>query len=111
MPGVSVDQRARRPRDAVVNGVSDDLFDLACVIADVPGDDTSCGRDTVMVLLMGCVHEHMGNTPVCQFHVQCATEGELLCPNCYALAGRPHSCRLDVLAEVTSSGERRVLQG
>ncbi|QFY09611.1 hypothetical protein GBF35_25790 [Nonomuraea phyllanthi] len=92
--------------------MSDDPFELACVIVDEGGGDEPCGRDTVMVLFMGCVHEHMGNTPVCQFHVQCAADGELLCPDCYELAGeRQHSCRLDVLAEVTSSGEIRVLQG
>jgi hypothetical protein len=92
-----------------VGGMSyfpDDPFKVACVIAELP-DDEPCDRETVMVLLMGCVHEHLGHTPVCQFHVQCAADGELLCPDCYELAGRPHSCRLEVM----ESGERRVLQG
>ncbi|MEV0617600.1 hypothetical protein AB0I81_30065 [Nonomuraea sp. NPDC050404] len=84
----------------------DDPFELACVVADLP-DDEPCDRERVMVLLMGCVHEHLGHTPVCQFHVQCAADGELTCPDCDG----HHACRLDVLAEVTKSGERRVLQG
>lgn len=90
--------------------MSGDSIDQACVIVDLP-DDEPCGRDAVMVLLMACVHEHMGDTPVCQFHVQCAADGELLCPECYRAAGQPHSCRLEALAEVSESGERRVFQG
>ncbi|GGO63110.1 hypothetical protein [Nonomuraea cavernae] len=85
------------------------LPDQTCVIVDMPQDEC-CTRQTVMVLLMACVHEHMGNTPVCQFHVQCAADGELLCPKCYS-AAEHHECRLEALAEVMESGERRVLQG
>lgn len=79
-------------------------LEQACVIVDLP--DELCTRQAVIVLLMGCVHEHMGDTPVCQFHVQGAADGELLCPDCY----EHHACRLEALAEVTESGERRVLQ-
>ncbi|MFG1709201.1 hypothetical protein ACFLIM_39020 [Nonomuraea sp. M3C6] len=84
-------------------------LEQTCVIVDLP-DDEPCTRQAVMVLLMACVHEHMGHTPVCQFHVQCAADGELLCPDCHASA-KHHACRLEALAEVTESGERRVLQG
>ncbi|MEV0149717.1 MULTISPECIES: hypothetical protein [unclassified Nonomuraea] len=89
--------------------MSGDSLEQRCVILDSP--DELCTRQAVMVLLMACVHEHMGHTPVCQFHVQCAADGELLCPDCYESAEKHHACQLEALAEVTESGERRVLQG
>lgn len=89
-----------------MSGVS---LEQVCVIIDLP-DDEPCDRVAVMVLLMACVHEHMGDTPVCQIHVQGAADGELLCPECYA-SREHHACHLEALAEVTESGEHRVLQG
>ncbi|GAA1768276.1 hypothetical protein [Nonomuraea bangladeshensis] len=88
----------------LLDGDAEEL--LSCAVVDLP-DDEPCDRDTVIVLLMGCVHEHLGVTPCCQFHVGCAAEGGLLCPDCYD----DHECRLEAVAEVTAEGERRVLQG
>jgi hypothetical protein len=81
---------------------------LECVVVEMPGDE-SCDRDAVLVLMVGCVHEHMGYTPVCQFHVESAADGVLLCPYCYA-AGET-TCHLQAVGEVSESGEIRVLQG
>ncbi|MFI6485203.1 hypothetical protein ACIBH1_45345 [Nonomuraea sp. NPDC050663] len=64
-------------------------------------DVEPCGRESVIVLLMGCLHEHIGLTPVCQFHVQAAALGEMVCPNCTC-----HVCPLVAVAEVTASGEQ-----
>ncbi|WP_433235414.1 hypothetical protein ACQPYK_25300 [Streptosporangium sp. CA-135522] len=90
-----------------VSGMSGVFLEQACVIIDLP--DERCTRAAVIVLLMACVHEHMGDTPVCQSHVQGAADGELLCPECHA-AGE-QTCRLQAVGEVTESGEIRVLQG
>ncbi|MEQ4723804.1 hypothetical protein [Nonomuraea sp. B19D2] len=85
-----------------------DSLDQTCVIVDMSLDER-CTRAAVIVLLMGCVHEHVGHISVCQFHVQRAADGDLLCPHCYASGEL--TCPLEALAEVTESGERRVLQG
>lgn len=90
---------------ALTQLLAEETPDRVCVILD---DDDPCVRPAVIVLRMGCVHEHMGDTPLCQFHVEAAAAGELLCPRCH-VATLPHSCRLEVLGEVLASGERRVL--
>jgi len=90
---------------ALAQLLAEEAPDRMCVILD---DGDQCVRPAVIVLLMGCVHEHMGDTPLCQFHVEAAATGELVCPRCH-VATLPHSCRLEVLAEVSASGERRVL--
>lgn len=84
-------------------------LDGSCVISEVDRPNEPCGQTAVIVLLMACAHEHMGDTPFCQHHVEAAANGEVLCPHCYASGER--TCRLEALAEVGESGERHVLQG
>ncbi|MFI6889168.1 hypothetical protein [Streptosporangium canum] len=78
-----------------------------CVIDEIPGD-VACIGQAAIVLLVGCAHEHMGDTPVCQLHAEEANSGQLLCPTCYKLDR--HQCHLEVLAEMTDAGEQGVLR-
>ncbi|PRX66142.1 hypothetical protein B0I32_106278 [Nonomuraea fuscirosea] len=78
-----------------------------CIIMD---NGAQCRHEVVIVLLLGCVHEHAGETPLCQYHVEDVAHGEIRCPLCF-LVEKPHSCRLEVLAEITTLGERRVFEG
>ncbi|MFC6581761.1 hypothetical protein [Planomonospora parontospora] len=90
----------------------------SCVVGDVldGGRVERCSRDAVVVLLLGCVHEHLGETPLCQFHVREVADGWVWCPECDTAPGRRHRCRLEVLADVAHPGVKeggnvRVLRG
>lgn len=57
-----------------------------------------CGADAVIKVLSGCVHEHLYQADVCQYHVERVANGESLCGVCADVDG--HDCPITVLAEV-----------
>lgn len=57
-----------------------------------------CGAWAVIKLLSGCVHEHLYQADICQWHVEPVAKGESMCGVCADLDG--HDCPVTVLAEV-----------
>jgi hypothetical protein len=55
-----------------------------------------CGRPAVEVLMAGCVHEHVGPRPVCQFHIEDLAKEHVHCGDCRE-SSDPHECPLVVV--------------
>lgn len=62
-----------------------------------------CGRPAVEVLMAGCVHEHVGPRPVCQFHIEDLANEVIHCGDCHE-SSDPHECPLVVVP--SRSGRR-----
>lgn len=58
------------------------------------GSESSCGRPGAQVVMVGCVHEHLQETPFCD---RCIERG-IGCTDCYDLG---HVCWMQVLSEMT----------
>jgi hypothetical protein len=59
-----------------------------------------CGGESVVTLAAGCVHEHLAEQPLCQFHVEDIAHGLMVCGACLAVDG--HRCELVALREVAA---------
>jgi hypothetical protein len=57
-----------------------------------------CGAESVIKLLSGCVHEHLYQADICQWHIEQVANGASLCGACADHDG--HDCPVTVLAEV-----------
>lgn len=57
-----------------------------------------CGAETVIVVAVGCVHEHLKQVAACQWHVEGLANRELRCWACWLLG---HYCEMSLLREVT----------
>lgn len=62
--------------------------------------ECACGRDTVITVAAGCVHEHLHQLPLCQYCVAEVATGRAFCGDCVKVDG--HECVLAALAEVAS---------
>ncbi|WP_433364281.1 hypothetical protein [Streptosporangium sp. CA-115845] len=72
--------------------------EASCRVGD-PG--LLCGRDVVITLVVGCVHEHLLRRPLCQFHVERLANGRVICGHCFDADG--HRCELHLLREIPAS--------
>lgn len=57
-----------------------------------------CEAEAVIKLLGGCVHEHLHEADVCQWHVEQVVHGESWCGVCADFDG--HQCPIIAMAEV-----------
>ena len=57
-----------------------------------------CGAETVISMLVGCVHEHLRVVGACQFCVEILATGRAACIPCRQVDG--HECEVVVLKEV-----------
>lgn len=64
---------------------------------------TLCMRGAVEVILAGCVHEHLGTRPVCDWHAGDIRTGDMFCGDC-AESAEPHNCKLGELRRRAEAG-------
>lgn len=67
---------------------------MSCTRYDVESD-TDCGREVVDEPIAGCVHEHIGPRPLCQYCIEDLAHGRMNCGDCKA-STVPHECVLVV---------------
>lgn len=59
-----------------------------------------CSRPSLRVVLAACVHEHIGERALCDWHSDDLAIGLMLCGDC-AACREPHECKL---REVVAAG-------
>jgi hypothetical protein len=47
-------------------------------------------------VLAGCIHEHVGERPLCDWHVEDLQMGNMVCGNCKKADG--HTCKLHLIS-------------
>jgi hypothetical protein len=57
-----------------------------------------CPHDPVIVIQCGCVHEHLVERAVCQYHVEMLANNAMYCGYCRQADG--HICEMVLLREV-----------
>jgi hypothetical protein len=62
-----------------------------------------CEGDAVIVLLVGCLHEHSRELASCQYHVESIALGYVACRPCRDVDG--HFCELQVMKDMTEGAE------
>lgn len=62
-----------------------------------------CGAETVISVLVGCVHEHLRVVSTCQYCVEVLALGGVACVPCRQVDG--HFCEVVVLKEVSTQND------
>ncbi|MDH2424787.1 hypothetical protein [Sphaerisporangium sp. TRM90804] len=60
-----------------------------------------CPREPAIRVLCGCVHEHLAEVSVCQYHVERLAKGGLACRWCGDADG--HDCEMHLIREVVDA--------
>lgn len=71
-----------------------------CIVATV--GDRHCGGDVVMRLVHGCVHEHLHEVALCQFHVEMIAKKPMWCGAC---ENAGDACEQVLLGERNEDGQ------
>lgn len=64
------------------------------VVGIEPGDH--CTSRAAAIVTTGCIHEHLGEGPICQTHIEELAHQFLTCGNCKTCSD-PHLCTITAL--------------
>jgi hypothetical protein len=56
-----------------------------------------CQRPAIKTVIAGCVHEHIGERDLCDWHVGDVADGMMVCGNCLSADG--HKCVLSAIPD------------
>ena len=71
--------------------------------SDVISPKVPCTSPVTATVTAGCLHEHVGDRDLCDYHATDARAGIMLCGDCLD-SSIPHECRLRVMAETAPAG-------